>query len=603
MAVMVYHGQPSWLPGGFLGVDVFFVISGFLITTLLVRERTQLGDIDLPGFWMRRARRLLPAIAVVVAAVGVYALLLADATVLDRIRSDGISALLYVNNWSQIIEGTSYFGAVDPSPLRHTWSLAIEEQFYLVWPLLLIGALHLSKGKVRCWAPVAVVAALASAAAMALLSSPGADPTRAYYGTDTRAQALLIGAALAFALHGTEVRGWARWAVEVGGLVGLMGLILVGLTVSDADHWMYDGGFLLVAVFSALVVAATAQPLRRSNLAGLALALPVLAAIGRISYGLYLWHWPVDVVLSSERTGLGGVALFALRSAVTLGVAAVSYRLIERPVRMRSFNPRQMVGGFAAAVLATTAIVFVGTSGGSGLAGTGDGEIGTGDLRLLLVGDSVAYGVGANLPSYLEDDVTLFNGALIGCGITPGDPAVVPQGERFAQEVCPDRLEIWQDLTDDFDQDVALLFTGPYEVFATEVDGEVLEPGTPAFASYYQRSLEEDIATLSTNGADVMILTAFCMAERGLSGPGSPERNDVARVRWLNTQVAAVAARNPDVRVADLFGRLCPGGQHAETLDGVSLYTDGMHFTPAGATLVWDWLADELAVERSSSTP
>lgn len=603
LAVMVYHAQPSWLPGGFLGVDIFFVISGFLITTLLVREREHLGTIDLPGFWLRRARRLLPAIVLVVAAVGLYALVLADIDELAAIRRDGVATLLYVNNWAQVLQGASYFDAFGvPSPLRHAWSLAIEEQFYFVWPLVVLGALRLTHGRVRVLVPLTLAAACASAALMAALAPSSGDPTRAYYGTDTRAQGLLLGAALAFFVHQRTLPSRVVSVLDGLGAAGLAGLLAMGLLVTDADGWMYDGGFLLAAGLSALVVAAAAEGRLRGNLAGLALALPPLPAIGRISYGLYLWHWPVDVVLSPARTGWGGTSLFLLRTAVTFAVAGLSYVLVERPVRLGDLGARQVLRGMAAAAIATSVLVLAGTVGAVSTDGGGSGEeVGRGDIPVVVVGDSVADGLVRGLPDDVGQVVRVRNGGIQGCGVTPGGalPSRSEEGEALTPSLCERRLEHWADLVaEEPPAELAVVVTGGHEVLAQQVDGRRLEPETPEFAAFYRDALVEDIEVLGASGAQVVLLTAHCMAERTFDGDPSPERNDPARVRWLNEQVQQVAAQHPDVVVADLHGRLCPDGEQVPDEDGEAVYADGVHFTEHGAGLVWHWLAEELDLVR-----
>jgi peptidoglycan/LPS O-acetylase OafA/YrhL len=604
LAVLVYHGNPSWLPGGFLGVDVFFVISGFLITTLLVREHSQVGGIDLPGFWLRRARRLLPAIVVVVAAAGAYALLFADSDALGAIRRDGVATLLYVNNWAQVVEGASYFDAFTaPSPLRHAWSLAIEEQFYFVWPLVVLGMLKLSRGRVRSLVVPTVLLAAGSALLMAALAPATGDPTRAYYGTDTRAQGLLVGAALAFVLHGRFLAPRLQRLVGVAGLVGLAGLLAMAVLVSDRSAWMYDGGFLVVAALSGLTVAAATQPRLQGNVAGLALAVPPLPAIGRISYGIYLWHWPIDVVLTPDRTGLDGVALFVVSTTATFVVAGLSYLLVERPIRLGLFGSRQLLGGLAAAAVGTAALVVVGTMGATSSPRTDlQAESGSGDLVVLVVGDSVAHGLAGNVPDDVGEVVRVRNGGIIGCGITSGDPrpSVDPEGQAgYDRELCPGRLDAWETLVSaDPPPDVVVMLTGGYEVFAQEVGGQLLEPETPEFGAFYRAALEEDIELLGSHGAQVVLLTAHCMSEHTYQVDPNPERDDVSRVQWLNEQVEVVADALPEVIVADLYGRVCPNDEHTPVVDGVDLYRDGFHFGQEGDAFVWRWLLDELGLSE-----
>jgi peptidoglycan/LPS O-acetylase OafA/YrhL len=208
LAVMLYHGQVAWVRGGWLGVDLFFVLSGYLITSLLLAEWATSGGIDLKGFWSRRARRLLPALFTTLAAVAAYGAFLAPPDTLARLRWDGLATLGYVANWRLLASHQSYFEQfADPSPLRHMWSLGIEEQYYLLWPLLLLGALRLARGRPRPLLWGTLVAALASALAMAALYRPGGDPSRVYYGTDTRAHTLLVGCLLALVLGASSTPG------------------------------------------------------------------------------------------------------------------------------------------------------------------------------------------------------------------------------------------------------------------------------------------------------------------------------------------------------------------------------------------------------------
>jgi len=338
--VVLYHAGVSWMPGGFLGVDVFFVLSGYLITSLLLAERHRKGRVGFKAFWMRRARRLLPAVLLVV-----FVCLLAASTIarddLARTRGDALASLVYLTNWHLIAASHSYFNAFGrPSLLQHLWSLAVEEQFYLFWPLLLMGSLKLL-GR-RYTVVLTVLLALASTALMWGLYDPNQDPSRVYYGTDTRAATLLVGALLAFAwpLGGfrDEVSRRAARVLDGVGCVALLAVLALFVRVQDYDPWLYRGGFLLVALCTAVLIAVVVHP---ASFLGRALGTRMLRWIGVRSYGIYLWHWPVMML---SRPGIDvpwrGTFVVLAQIAVTVGLAALSYRYVEMPVRGGSAQRR-----------------------------------------------------------------------------------------------------------------------------------------------------------------------------------------------------------------------------------------------------------------------
>lgn len=324
--VVVYHFWPRRLPSGFLGVDVFMVLSGFLITGLLVREHDATGRVRFGAFFGRRFRRLVPALLLLVTTVALWTAAVGAESMFTSVRSQGLAALGYVANWRLVLDGTSYGGAAgDESPLVHLWSLAVEEQFYLCWPPLLVLLLALGRGRHKIAVVAASGGAIASAAVMALMFEPGGDPLRVYYGTDTRAQAFLVGSVAALAAPHLSVR--AQRAVAWLGL-GTLAALMYAMT-TDAPGVLYRGGFGVVAVAAALAVIATTVPGPVSSLLGLR----ALRGLGRVSYGVYLWHWPAGVLLTPDRVGVDGVALAAVRLAVTALGAGVSWMLLERPLR------------------------------------------------------------------------------------------------------------------------------------------------------------------------------------------------------------------------------------------------------------------------------
>jgi peptidoglycan/LPS O-acetylase OafA/YrhL len=352
--VLLYHADLAWIPGGFLGVEVFFVISGYLITALLLAEWRQRGRIDLKTFWLRRARRLLPALYVLLVVSLAFAVVFLPGEVAG-LRGDVLAAFGYVTNWYLIFGQESYFEAVGrPSLLQHLWSLAVEEQFYLIWPPILalglcFGATRLRQRRLLT---VVIFGAVASAVAMALLYTPGADPSRIYYGTDTRATGLLCGAALAFvwspgvrhrpsetrralAGRGRFRRRWGWTApllLDILGVAALGGLVWFCLHLGEFQPFLYRGGFALVGLATTATIMAVVHPytLVGARLLGSA----PLRWVGVRSYGIYLWHWPVFMVTRPELdVPFDGLYLLGLRLAATVILADLSYRYIETPIR------------------------------------------------------------------------------------------------------------------------------------------------------------------------------------------------------------------------------------------------------------------------------
>ena len=357
IAVLLYHAELRWIPGGFIGVEVFFVISGYLITALLLAEWRQRGRIDLKAFWLRRARRLLPALYLLLVVTLAFAVVFLPGEV-ARLRADVLAAFGYVTNWYLIFANESYFEAVGrPSLLKHLWSLAIEEQFYLLWPLLLAVGLRWRHRLVL----VAVLAgAAASSLLMAALYQPDVDPSRLYYGADTRAAGLLIGAALAFVWApgrspaemdlltparrrqlgraGRLARFRRRWRwispllLDVIGLAALGGLVWLCLRLGEFQPFLYRGGLASVSLTTAVLIMVLVHPHARLS-TGL-LGWSPLRWVGLRSYGIYLWHWPVFMVTRPQLdVPIDGLPLVALRLAATVVLAALSYSYVETPIR------------------------------------------------------------------------------------------------------------------------------------------------------------------------------------------------------------------------------------------------------------------------------
>ena len=337
LCVIAYHLNASWAQGGNLGVGVFFTLSGYLITDLLLAHWNRRGDLGLKQFWFRRARRLLPALFVMLALVSIWVAVF-DGSQLTEVRRQVVSAALYFANWSTIAVHGSYFSRFSAAlPLDHLWSLSIEEQFYLVWPWLLGAAIWVLRTRRRL-----ALFALAGAAASALVTRglyhPGYDPTRAYEGTDTRALGLLIGAALAAVWPIQVPRHTARRSLpdprrlDVVGVAGLAGIFILVWRTNPFTAFLYPTGFVLLSIATAAAVAAVVHP---SSTLGPMLGCRPLRWIGVRSYGIYLWQWPIIVLVGHRAHGVDwGKA--ALEVALTFAVAGLSWRYVEEPIRQWS---------------------------------------------------------------------------------------------------------------------------------------------------------------------------------------------------------------------------------------------------------------------------
>ncbi len=336
LAVIAYHEQFGWAPGGMLGVGVFFTLSGYLITDLLLGQWVSPGRLNLGDFWLRRARRLLPALFVMLAVVTAWATV-ASPSRLAALRGAVAAAATYSSNWYYIASHSSYFARfAPPGPLDHLWSLAVEEQFYLVWPwLVLLGVCCLRSRRasaVRWLALPTLALAAGSAVLMLLLYHPGYDPTRVYEGSDTRACGLLVGAALAMVWPSRREAGPARWARVALDGAGIAGLAVIGWMiwrVGQYSSFTYQGGLVVLSVATAGVLAAAACP---GSLVGAALGWRPLRWIGVRSYGIYLWHFPV-IVLTTPANAPEDLPRAAVQVAASIGLAALSWRFVEEPIR------------------------------------------------------------------------------------------------------------------------------------------------------------------------------------------------------------------------------------------------------------------------------
>ena len=608
--VFAYHLEIGILPGGFMGVDLFFVLSGFLITTLLLREHARTGAIRRIEFWLRRARRLLPALFLLLGAVALAAI---AASPFDRdpLRWDILSALGYVANWRFIAAGQSYFQEfAAPSPVKHLWSLAIEEQFYVVWPLLALGGLALASR--RRWGGTFVVSLLLIAtlgsAVLLGLSYDELDPSTAYYSTLTRAHELLIGAIAAVLLK--RYTAFTAIIRRVAGPLAFVASLIIGafgMLLRDSSSAYYLGGSVVFSLAAAaLVLSLAAGPSPRRHLVHRALSMPPLPWIGAMSYGLYLWHWPLIVWLTPETTGLEGPGLVVLRVVGTLVIAVASFFIVERPIRRGTLGryvlgPRPVLAGALAIGVVVASLAVFTTSAAQPIP-----EFVSNNRKLLvtevpgalgaigLVGDSVAMSL---YPGFVYEAATTSRS--LGAATFPGCPigdAVRVDNDGvpfpFAHD-CPGAAIAGQEeLIDRLDPGI-VFWLSARDRFAIRVGEQVLRPGSPEWEEAAFADWDRVLARLTARGARVAVVLPF---HRTGDDPSLCAGDDVftaactgpnLSTNSLREEYRQWASRHPDsVLVLNPDPVVCPSDPCPGALDGVELRTDRIHFTQEGALVV-----------------
>ncbi|EGQ1298407.1 acetyltransferase [Staphylococcus pseudintermedius] len=338
IAIIIYHLNPQWLSGGFLGVDTFFVISGYLITSLLLTEYHNTGKIELMSFWLRRVKRLIPAVLFLVMGVIVLSLIFMP-TEIQKVRADSIVAIFYVSNWWYIMQNVDYFEQFAVQPLKHLWSLAIEEQFYLVFPIVLLSLLSFIR-RLKSIRIIFLILLVISMIAMMVLYVPNENVARVYFGTDTRIQTLLMGVLLAlvwppFQLK-AKVNRQMRTMIDTAGVVGLAILFICFKFVSETNSILYYGGFFLISTVTLLVIASSVHP---SGYFAKFLGNKVFTFIGSRSYSLYLWHYPIIVLIHHQFVqGQIPPLVYVVEILLMVLMAEFSYKFIEQPFRKEGFN-------------------------------------------------------------------------------------------------------------------------------------------------------------------------------------------------------------------------------------------------------------------------
>lgn len=652
VAVILYHAGFDWMTGGFFGVEVFFVVSGFLITSLLIEERDRTDRIDLRQFWVRRWRRLLPALFAMLLVVSVWAVFFGTAEQHTQLRRDLPWGILYLANWGQILSDTPYFAGT-PTLLRHLWSLAVEEQWYLLWPLVFMGIALRGRSDRRLGRSLVMVS-LAVMVGTAAAHVAGVSTNFLYLSTVTRSSGLLLGAAVAFLWRPWRVSGRPRAdagrALDSVAAVSVLVLVASFLTGHVADGATYLWQLPLVTLASTALVAVVVHPWASG--ARRVFGSRALVEVGKRSYGLYLWIWPISRVCDAYS---GSLPRFLVAMLLAVPISEACYRWVETPIRKgalgRWFADRRAPGwGVVAGCSAVGALALLlplgafyrsasptfdaaVDAGGNGVVfelqpgtasstPTGSTEAATtetgqsGSLpveatsttvagppvtaavlprRLVIVGDSMAHSLKVNLPDGIESTFTATDGSVEGCSVYDSGKAVSARdGFTRSFSGCAGWEQKWASAAQQGSAEVALVVLGAWDVFDVTLDGQSLPFGSAANDQRFTAGLQKGIDALGAVGTKVALLEVACMRPKDVKGagvPALPERGDDSRVAHINELLRQVAAANPG-RAAFVTG---PAEYCSEPIASDLAYRwDGVHAYKPGAKLTMEAVAAQL---------
>lgn len=613
---MCYHFGVHELVGVWTLLSMFFTISGFLIARILIRDRLESGRMNVRRFYRRRAERLLPALFATMIVVGLWATLFADDATRRQLRGDIIASTGFVMNWRLIAQADDYFGHFETASFfRHVWTLAVEEQFYVLSPLIVAVLLSLRHRKL---ALVALAAGMGMSAWIAArIGVDGLEAqARVYYGTDTRVGAIVAGVAIAFLLAG----GWRppAWLLHFGGPAMLGVYVVVMLTAGPMSPFMFEqGGLLLFTLATAILVLVMIDP-RSTAVQRLFMWRPAVWVGVRV-YGAYLYHWPVKLWLDRALPETHAVIPVLIGLTLTLILADVSFRFLEYPIMrggVRSLVPR--LSGFRAIVAGLVAAIALATFVGHVPAdhqpaevsivplveGTPEYVPGESVAPIALFGDSMGGSLFEGFDQSRYADLPLRNFSVNGCGLTTWAPQLFNAGPTQEADGCPEAKATFGERLRDNNIENVVLFLGAYAMLPHWAnDGSVLDPDDPRLVSAYTDTLDSLVHGAREAGvSSFAVMTIPCKAIRWQELPipmqdyRSEHLDEVANFEdpvAFNTSLQEWADDN-DVEVVDLYSAMGCADGFDGTIHGVEFYRDMLHFSSAGARMVWTWLAEEI---------
>lgn len=613
VSIILYHAGSGWAPGAFLGVSTFFTLSGFLIVALMLAEQSRDGSVSLRSFWSRRLRRLMPAAFATIFLITVASAWLADSTQLARLRGDALAALGYVANWRFVLQGDTYGADFDsPSPFTHFWTLAIEEQLYVLLPLIIVTLLVLAKGSRRVLAAGLVVLTAASLGWSTFLESQGVETSRMYFGTDVRVAELLSGALLAlwWMRRTSPLSPRASTALAYLTPVGLAAMVVLWATQDLENRIYYRGGLLAYSCLTLFVIVGC---LNGRGPAARLMSWKPLVWVGTVSYAAYLVHFPVLLWLE-HYTSLGVGARIVVSLPIVFGLAAISSAFFEGPIRRRTMlrTPAR-----AAAAVAIGVVVVAGTAIGvttvmdipdqatldqiaqwHRYVEMTEAQDRSDAPRIGVFGDSTALMTGRGLSSRSlenpEHYVTTPGHPVLGCGLAETGRRVV-RGETMETDAeCVGWREAWAQASAENPSDLAVVQLGPWEVVEQEV-----EPGSglavlgedPELNDAVRRRLRDAVEILLVDNGRVVFIAPPDIDVGRVDGrsPSQPHpESDPARMQFFRDLIDEVAGEYELVDVVQMDDWL------ASRDDDRQLRPDGVHFTDESSLVVADWLGPEL---------